>query len=171
MTYGQAEMRIAGLVQDSIVDGPGLRFVLFAQGCDKRCGGCHNPDTWDMSGGEEMSVADIIEEMSRNQLTDGLTLSGGEPLLQAAECAEIAAAAQSKGLNVWLYTGSVFEELIMKASEDRAVEYLLDNTDVLVDGPYIADEKTLQLKWRGSRNQRVLDMRKSLEVGLAVELE
>lgn len=171
MTCGQAEMRIAGLVQDSIVDGPGLRFVVFVQGCDKQCAGCHNPDTWDMGGGRGTTVAEVIEEMSRNPLTDGITLTGGEPLLQAGECAEIAAAARARGLNVWLYTGSSFEELYKRASEDSAVACLLDRTDVLVDGPYIDAEKTLQLRWRGSRNQRVLDMQKSLRLGIAVDLE
>ena len=161
-------MRVAGLIQDSIVDGPGLRFVVFAQGCTLNCEGCHNPEAQDIDGGVEMSTADIIAEMAGNPLTDGITFSGGEPLLQAGECAEIAAAAQAKGLNVWLFTGFRFEELQKQAVADRSVACLLGHTDVLVDGPYMQAERSLQIKWRGSRNQRVLDLRKSLMLGEAV---
>lgn len=163
-------MRIAGTVQDSIVDGPGFRFVVFTQGCDKRCEGCHNPATWDQSGGLEINVDAIIAELLSNPLTDGLTLSGGEPFLQAAECAAIAASAHEKGLNVWAYTGFTFEELIAKAEAEAPVKTLLKSTDVLVDGPFVLAGRTLSLKWRGSKNQRVLDLPKSIETGKAVEL-
>ena len=163
-------MRIAGTVQDSIVDGPGFRFVVFAQGCERRCEGCHNPATWDGGGGVEADVGEIIAEMLGNPLTDGLTLSGGEPFMQAAGCAEIAAAARGKGLNVWVYTGYVFEELMALAESEPQVRALLESADVLVDGPFILAERTLSLKWRGSRNQRVLDLQASVKSGNAVEL-
>ena len=163
-------MRIAGTIQDSIVDGPGFRFVVFTQGCESRCEGCHNPGTWDMDGGTETSVGDIIDEMLGNPLTDGLTLSGGEPFLQAADCVRLAAAAREKGLNIWVYTGYRFEELIAKLKSEPQVKELLELTDALIDGPFILAERTLSLRWRGSRNQRVLDMKKSLETGKAVEL-
>ena len=161
-------IRIAEIVGNSIVDGPGLRFVVFAQGCMLNCEGCHNPTAQSVDGGKEMQVDEIIAEMSRNPLTDGITFSGGEPLLQAGQCAEIAAAARAKGLDVWLFTGFKFEELLNQANVDQEVACLLENTDVLVDGPYIQAEKSLQLKWRGSSNQRVLDIRKSFEHGEAV---
>ena len=164
-------MRVAGLVQDSIVDGPGFRFVVFAQGCEMRCEGCHNPATWDMGGGTEMTVGEIIDEMLRNPLTDGLTLSGGEPLQQAGECALLAAAARENGLNVWIFTGFTFERLMERAAAEPEVKRLLELTDVLVDGAFVNAERTLSLRWRGSRNQRVVDAQKSLAAGEVVEIE
>jgi anaerobic ribonucleoside-triphosphate reductase activating protein len=161
-------MKIAGLVQDSIVDGPGLRYVLFTQGCRYRCVGCHNPDTWNYNGGTEKTVDDIITEMLSNPLTDGLTISGGEPFDQAADCAGIAAAARDKGLNVWVFTGMTFEEILKEAKPESSKQTLLTLTDVLVDGRYIASERTLSLKWRGSKNQRIIDVQKSLSTGKCV---
>ena len=163
-------MRVAGLIQDSIVDGPGLRFVVFAQGCKFCCEGCHNPDTWDEGGGEEKSIEDVIAEMMSNPLTDGLTLSGGEPFLQAHECVRLAAAARSGGLNVWIFTGYTFEELLDIIQTDPIAKELLDLTDVLIDGRFVLEQRTLMQKWRGSHNQRILDVKKSLTTGKAVEL-
>jgi len=156
-------MRIADYIQDSIVDGPGLRFVLFTQGCPHRCEGCHNPQTHDFEGGKEMSTDEIIKIMLSNPLTDGLTLSGGEPFSQPEECAVVARAAKEHGLNVWAYSGWTFEELL--ADERPAVRELLELCDVLVDGPFILEQRSLTLKWRGSRNQRVIDVQKSLAAG------
>jgi len=164
-------MRVAGLIQDSIVDGPGFRFVVFTQGCEQRCEGCHNPATWDVSGGTEMTVDDLIEQMLSNPLTDGLTLSGGEPFLQAAECARLADAARLKGLNVWVYSGFTFEELISMSIVQPEVGEFMGLIDVLIDGAFILAQRSLSLKFRGSRNQRILDMKKSLETGEAVESE
>ena len=164
-------MRIAGLIQDSIVDGPGFRFVVFVQGCERRCEGCHNPATWDYGGGGEMTGDEIVAEMLSNPLTDGLTLSGGEPFMQAEECVLIAKAAREKGLNVWVYSGYTYEELTFRANTEPMYGDLLELADVLVDGEFILAERTLSLKWRGSRNQRVIDIPKSLESGGAVELE
>ena len=164
-------MRIAGMIQDSIVDGPGFRFTLFAQGCPHRCAGCHNPETHDPEGGIDVSVEEIIGEMLKNPLTDGLTLSGGEPFFQAGDCAKIAAAAGSAGLNVWTYTGYTFEELLAKAREDTDVAELMRLTDTLIDGPFILEQRSLTMKWRGSKNQRVLDMKKSLAGGRAAEID
>ena len=161
-------MRIAGLVQDSIVDGPGLRFVVFAQGCDKRCEGCHNPQSIDVNGGVEVPVDDIIMQLLSNPLTDGLTLSGGEPFLQAAECVKLAGAAKGKNLNVWVFTGYKFEELCEKAKTNPQVDSLLRLTDVLIDGGFILAERTLTLKWRGSQNQRIIDVPSSLASGKVV---
>ena len=163
-------MRVAGLAQDSIVDGPGFRFTVFTQGCDRRCEGCHNPTTWEAVGGEELAVDDIIAEMLKNPLTDGLTLSGGEPLQQAEECVLLAAAARENGLNIWVFTGFTFEEVAEKAKSEPDVNRLLELTDVLVDGAFDLAERTLSLKWRGSRNQRVIDIPKSLEAGEAISL-
>jgi len=159
-------MRIAGFIQDSIVDGPGLRFVLFAQGCPHRCEGCHNPDTHEPEGGREMSEQEIIDEMLSNPLTDGITLSGGDPFFQAEECAKIAHAAREAGLNVWCYTGYLLEELISSPNKDW--RELLELTDVLVDGRFMLSERSLNLKWRGSGNQRIISVRESLDIGSAV---
>ena len=162
-------MRVAGLIQESIVDGPGFRFVAYTQGCELRCEGCHNPATWDKHGGMEMPVDDIITQMLKNPLTDGLTLSGGEPFSQAADCAAIASAARENGLNVWVYSGYTFEELMRLSQAEPGFKALLDMTDVLVDGPFVLAQRTLTLKWRGSRNQRVLDVAKSIAAGKAEE--
>lgn len=156
-------MRIYGLVQDSIVDGPGFRFSCFVQGCPHRCPGCHNPDSHDPGGGREMAVEEVAAQLLGNPMTDGLTLSGGEPFAQAEDCLALARAAHAHGLNVWSYSGWTFEHLRDRGSE--AQRALLAELDVLVDGPFLLEERTLALPWRGSRNQRVVDVRRSLETG------
>jgi anaerobic ribonucleoside-triphosphate reductase activating protein len=161
-------VRIAGLIHDSIVDGPGLRYVVFVQGCLIDCEGCHNPEAQNVDGGTEMPVDEIIADMLGNPLTDGLTLSGGEPFLQAAECVKLSAAARENGLNVWTYSGYMFEELFDRARSEQAVKELLELTDVLIDGPFVLAERTLSLKWRGSRNQRLIDVQKSIVSGEAI---
>lgn len=161
-------MRIAGMIQDSIVDGPGFRFTLFTQGCPHNCEGCHNPETHDFNGGSEMSPDEIIKKLLSNPLTDGITFSGGEPFEQAEGCAVIARAARENGLNVWAYSGYTFEELLDKAERQPEVMDLLKLTDVLVDGRFVLAQRSLSLKWRGSANQRILDVPKSLEAGQAV---
>lgn len=159
-------MRIYGLVQDSIVDGPGFRFSCFVQGCPHRCPGCHNPDSHDPGGGREMAVEEVAAQLLGNPMTDGLTLSGGEPFAQAEDCLALARAAHAHGLNVWSYSGWTFEHLRDRGSE--AQRALLAELDVLVDGPFLLEERTLALPWRGSRNQRVIDARTSLKTGEAV---
>ncbi len=150
-------MRIYGLVQDSIVDGPGLRFSCFVQGCPHHCPGCHNPGSHDPAGGTEMTTDEVIEQMLSNPLTDGLTLSGGEPFAQAEDCLVIAKAAHEHGLNVMAYTGWTYEHLLQDGSE--AQKALLMEVDILVDGPFLLAERSLSLPWRGSRNQRVLQLK------------
>ncbi|SFQ03877.1 ribonucleoside-triphosphate reductase class III activase subunit [Oscillibacter sp. PC13] len=162
-------MRIAGIVQDSIVDGPGLRFTVFLQGCHRSCLGCQNPQTHDPNGGVEIPVSELVAEMRSNPLTDGLTLSGGEPFEQPAEALLLAKAAHESGLNVWCWTGSLFEDLLDKGIPVQ--QALLRELDVLVDGPFLLKERTLSLPWRGSRNQRVIRVQESLEQGTVVLLE
>ena len=151
-------MRIAGLTQDSIVDGPGFRFTVFVQGCSHHCEGCHNPQTHDPAGGKDMTTDEIIREMRSNPLTDGLTLSGGEPFDQSEDCLTLVHAARESGLNVWSYSGYLFEQLLADETKSR----LLKELDVLVDGPFVLSQRSLALAWRGSRNQRVIDVQKSL---------
>jgi len=164
-------MKIAGLIQDSIVDGPGLRFAVFTQGCNIGCEGCHNPEAIDTGGGTEVLVSDIISQMLSNPLTDGITLSGGEPFMQAADCAQLAAAARQRGLNVWVFTGNRFEDLLKRAKNDQSIDALLKSVDIMVDGPFEISQRSLSLKWRGSKNQRILDIKKSLASGEALEIE
>ncbi|MCI9318053.1 MAG: anaerobic ribonucleoside-triphosphate reductase activating protein [Oscillospiraceae bacterium] len=156
-------MRIFGLQQDSIVDGPGFRFACFVQGCPHGCPGCHNPDSHDPAGGQEMSVEEVARQLLKNPLTDGLTLSGGEPFAQAEDCLALAKIAHGHGLNVWSYSGWTFEYLRDQGTPEQKA--LLAELDVLVDGPFLLSERTLALPWRGSRNQRVVDVRRSLETG------
>jgi anaerobic ribonucleoside-triphosphate reductase activating protein len=159
------------MVQDSIVDGPGFRFVVFTQGCERHCEGCHNPETWDINAGSEISIEEIVELIEKNPLTDGLTLSGGEPFMQAAECARLASKAKQSGLNVWAYTGYTFEQLLVMAEDDPNVKNLLSEIDVLIDGAFVMAERTLMLRWRGSKNQRIVDIEKSLLSGSVVQVE
>lgn len=159
-------MRIANVVNDSIVDGHGLRFTVFTQGCPHHCGGCHNPETHDPNGGREEELAELFRQLDKNPLIEGLTLSGGEPFLQAASCAELAKMAHETGRNVWTYSGYLFETLRDKG--DAAWTALLKETDVLVDGPFLQEEKSYELHFRGSRNQRLIDVPESLRRGEVV---
>lgn len=161
------------ITRDSIVDGPGLRAVIWTQGCRHNCEGCHNPCTHDFNGGFLMDVEDIIEEFRGLRLHRGVTFSGGDPFEQPYECIEIAKAAKNKGLDIWCYTGYTFEELINKRGtkyKDGWIEFL-KYIDVLIDGPFILEKKNLLLKFRGSENQRILDVKKSLRFRSPVLLE
>jgi anaerobic ribonucleoside-triphosphate reductase activating protein len=160
------QIRIAGIANDSIVDGPGLRYAVFTQGCLRHCEGCHNPETHSLDSGMMRETEDLIAGMSANPLLSGVTLSGGEPFLQPVPCARIALAAHDMGLNIWTYTGFTLEELL--ALENRDIQGLLDCTDVLVDGPFIKTERSLELKFRGSRNQRLIDMPRTQAAGNVV---
>jgi len=159
-------MRIYGLVQDSIVDGPGWRFVCFVQGCPHRCEGCHNPDSHAFDGGTEMTVEEVSRQLLSNPLTDGLTLSGGEPFSQAEDCLALAKIAHENKLNVWCYTGYTWEYLTEHGT--AAQKALLQEADVLIDGPFLLDRRSLTLLWRGSGNQRVIDVKASLASGKIV---
>ena len=150
-------IRVFGLVQHSIVDGPGLRMAVFVQGCSHHCPGCHNPGSHDPQGGQEMDTADILAAMAKNPLCAGLTLSGGEPFEQAAPCLELARGAKALGKNVWAYSGYTLEELW--AQQDPHIQALLATIDVLVDGPYVEALRSLELKFRGSKNQRLIYMK------------
>lgn len=159
-------MRIYGLVQDSIVDGPGFRFSCFVQGCPHNCPGCHNPDSHDPGGGHEMTVDEVARQLLKNPLTDGLTLTGGDPFAQPEDCLALAKIAHEHNLNVWSYTGWTYEYLRDHGTD--AQKALLSELDVLVDGPFLQAERTLSLPWRGSRNQRVINVPASQAAGEAV---
>lgn len=162
-------MRIAGFVEESIVDGPGFRIVIFFQGCAHHCYGCHNPETWDFEGGKEVSFDLIKKIIDDNPYADGITLSGGDPLYQIDASTEIAEYAKSKGLDVILYTGFLFEEVLEMTKANQRLKDLLNNVDTLIDGPFILEQRHLSLKFRGSRNQRIIDVKKSLMQNKIVE--
>ena len=160
------KIQIAGTVNDSIVDGPGLRYAVFTQGCRHRCPGCQNPETHDPAGGRTEDTDALIARMKKNPLLSGLTLSGGDPMEQSAACLLLAKAAHEAGLNVWTYTGYTWEELLLENDPDKMA--LLRETDVLVDGPFIQAQKSLELNFCGSKNQRLIDVPASLREGKAV---
>lgn len=165
------DIRISGTANDSIVDGPGIRYVIFTQGCPHHCPGCHNPQTHEMSGGEITDTQAIIEEFRKNPLLDGITLSGGEPFCQPQPLCEIAEAAVSYGLNIVTYTGYTFEQLLEKSESDIFIPKLLLLTDLLIDGRFVKEQKTLDEAFKGSANQRILDCKKSFEQRIAIEWE
>ena len=164
-------MRIAGVLHESVVDGPGVRFVVFAQGCLHKCKGCHNPETWNPAGGQEVSVRGLLKEIRKSPGSiKGVTLSGGEPFLQPGEMADLATKVHEMGLNVVVYTGYVYEDLQEMAIPDPDIARLLREADILVDGPYVEALKDLQRPFRGSANQRVFDMKATRAEGMAVLL-
>lgn len=160
-------IRIAGIVQDSIVDGQGIRMTIFTQGCPHHCPGCHNAHTHDPQGGREVTVAEIIEQMRSNPLLDGVTFSGGEPFEQIEAVKHIAHEAHRLRLNVWCYTGWTWEQIMLDPRKRGLLAYI----DVLVDGRFILEQRSLELKWRGSKNQRVIDVSESLFKNTVVLLE
>ena len=159
-------MRIANWISDSIVDGPGLRLTVFTQGCPHRCPGCHNPETWDPAGGREVPLEELEALLAADPLLQGLTLSGGEPFLQAGDCASLARRARRRGLDVWTYTGYRYEDLAEAGRADW--EALLAATDVLVDGPFLQAQKSYAALFRGSANQRLIDLRQTRAAGQVV---
>lgn len=151
---------LSGVTGDSIVDGPGLRLTIFTQGCLHNCPGCHNPQTHDPEGGSWADTEDILAAAAENPLLDGITLSGGDPFLQPVPCLALAEGAHKIGLNVWTYTGYTWEALWEENAPEKIA--LLKETDVLVDGPFLLAERSLELRFCGSRNQRLIDVKKSL---------
>lgn len=171
MNYADITLRIAGVVQDSIVDGPGLRFTLFVQGCPHRCPGCHNPQTHDPAGGYDCLLQKILDAVDKNPLVSGVTLSGGEPFSQPEPLAVLAGALRQRGKNIIVYSGYTFEELLSRAEREPAVIELLSRCDYLVDGRFILAQKNLLLRWRGSDNQRIVYLPDSLREKRAVTRE
>lgn len=161
----------APLQTDSIVDGEGIRTVIWTQGCAHKCKGCHNPETHDFNKGFLEDVDNLKKQISSIKNQDGVTLSGGDPMYQIVPCKEIAKYCKKQGLNVWCYTGFTFEELqeMMKTNPDLLE--LLENIDVLVDGRFEIDKKSLNLHFKGSENQRILDVKESLKQGKAVTVK
>ncbi len=156
-------LRIAGTIQDSIVDGPGIRYVIFTQGCPHHCPGCHNPQTHDFDGGKIADTEQIIMDIKRNPLLYGVTFSGGEPFCQAKALVPIAEAVKAMQKHLMIYTGYLYEELLEMKEVD--IHRLLKLADVLVDGPFLIEKRDLTLQYRGSDNQRVIDLAKTRQKG------
>lgn len=154
-------LRVAGVIEESIVDGPGLRFVLFLQGCRTHCKGCQNPQTWDFEGGTAVSAEDILNRIQGDPLVHGITFSGGEPFEQAAALVPLAEELKRRGYHLMAFSGYTFEQLLEKPS----CRDLLSLLDLLVDGPFVEEQKSLELRFRGSRNQRILNMAASRNAG------
>ena len=157
--------RAFGSEQNSIVDGPGIRMAIFMQGCLHKCKGCHNPTSWPIYGGIRMDTEEFKKEMAKDPLLTGITLSGGEPFLQPLAALDLARAAHQRNLSVWCYTGYTYEQIL---EWEDARKDLLREIDVLVDGPFEEDKKSLEIPWRGSTNQRLIDVKESLKKGEVV---
>ena len=152
-------VRMAGIANDSIVDGPGLRLTVFFQGCRHNCYKFHNPQTHDLSGGREEDTDKILKMLDDNILLSGITISGGEPFLQPKAAEELAKGTKQRGMNVIIYTGFTYEELI----KNEVCSSVLKYTDILIDGKFEYEKRSLELKFRGSSNQRAIDVKKSME--------
>ena len=165
MSSTSVKIRIAGIVAESIVDGPGFRYVVFTQGCPHKCTGCHNPHTHDPVGGYEMDIADILAQIDKNPLLDGITLSGGEPMLQAKSLRFLAKEVKRRGLTVMIYSGYTYEQIM----QEDTMKAILPYCDILVDGLYDQTRRQLSLRYRGSSNQRLIDVQATLQTGSVAE--
>ncbi len=168
-----SKIRIAGVVRESIVDGPGLRFVVFCQGCPHGCDGCHNPATHDFHGGYDCEIEKILNAIESDPLLDGVTFSGGEPLCQPEGFLELAQEIRKRfpKLNILIFTGYTYEQLQPMCERNSALKQLLDLSDYLIDGRYDKEKRDLTLRFRGSQNQRIIDMNETRKAGEIVLAE
>ena len=157
------KIRLAGeMSTDSVVDGEGLRSVIWCQGCIHNCPGCHNPETHSFEAGVLKEVSEVCDEIASLEFQDGITLSGGDPMCQVDACLEIAKFCQSIGSNVWCYTGYTMETLLTRSKKEKKLKEFLENIDVLVDSPFILELKSYDVPFRGSSNQRLIDSKQSI---------
>ena len=164
-------IQLAGVVRESIVDGPGIRFVVFCQGCPHLCPGCHNPVTHDFDGGYPCEVEKILKAIDENPLLDGVTFSGGDPACQPKAFLTLAKEIKPRGLNIIMYSGFTLEQLTKMGETDPALAELLEYLDYLIDGRYEEAQRDLTLSFRGSRNQRIIDMNETRKTGNLITLE
>lgn len=160
------KMKIAGFIRESIVDGPGIRFVIFCQGCPHRCKGCHNPETHDFNGGYFIEFETVLSMIDENPLITGVTFSGGEPFCSSREVNCLCKKIKAKGLDVIIYSGYTYEELLKTAETDVDVREILNSADYLVDGPYMEELADKKLIFRGSSNQNFIDLVETREKGI-----
>lgn len=166
------KIRLAAYLQpDSIVDGEGIRTVIWTQGCPHNCLGCHNPETHDFEGGSLVDIAEVKSIIDDLEGQDGITFSGGDPFVQSKECAEIAKYAKGKGYNIWCYTGYTYEQLLAMSKTKSEIMDFLKEIDILVDGKFVLALKTYSVKFAGSSNQRLIDVKKSLKENRVVTID
>lgn len=163
------KLKISGTVDESIVDGQGIRYTIFTQGCPHACEGCHNPHTHDFQAGKDVDIQDLFDEICENPLLKGVTFSGGEPFCQPEPLIELAKQIHTRKLDITTYTGYTLEEL--QSKDNPLIDELLKQTDVLIDGKFINSERDLTLTFRGSSNQRVIDMNATRKTGIITPLE
>ena len=159
------EIRLATpvIMGDSIVDGEGIRAVIWTQGCSHKCPGCQNPQTHSFDDGFLLDIKEVKEQIDALDGQDGITFSGGDPLYQVEECLELAKYIKSKKMNIWCYTGFTYETLLSLSKNNPKIIEFLKTIDVLVDGPFILEKKSLDCPFRGSTNQRIIDTKESLK--------
>ncbi|MCM1520263.1 MAG: anaerobic ribonucleoside-triphosphate reductase activating protein [Lachnoclostridium sp.] len=155
-------MRILDIVEGTSVDGPGLRTAIYFAGCHHKCPGCHNPQSWDMEGGRKMTVSEVMTVINDNGFN--VTFTGGDPLYSLDEVLPLAKTVKESGYTLWCYTGFCFEEIV----KDESLRRILDYADVVVDGPYVESQRDVKLRFRGSANQRLVDVKRSLETSSIV---
>lgn len=151
-------MRVLSVLEESVVDGPGVRTVIFTAGCPHRCLGCHNPESWNPRGGSDISVEELLGRVEMSAW-EGVTISGGEPFLQPSELSAVVRGCKALGKNVWIYTGYTIEALQQLENED--IDIVLDYADVLVDGRFEQPLMDRSLRFRGSSNQRIIFLNKA----------
>lgn len=163
------KIRLAAPLQTySYADGKGIRMVIWNQGCKMACPGCHNPETHSLCGGKEVDIEDLEKEITKYSLHhQGITLSGGDPFLQPEQNKRLAVLAHNIGLDVWAYCGQTYEQLL----QDENKRKLLEECDVLIDGPFVLGQRDVRLAFRGSTNQRLIDVQKSINQGKVVLYE
>lgn len=167
----EIKLRLAGIIEESVVDGPGLRSVLFSQGCRHDCLGCHNPETHSFSGGKFWTIPQLLKKITANSLVRGVTFSGGDPFEQAEGFAQLGSELRKLNYSVVTYTGYRFEELVDLGRYQSNFIKLLEVTDILIDGKFELAKKDLSLPYRGSTNQRIIDVRKTMELGRLIEID
>lgn len=160
------DIRIAGVIRESIVDGPGIRFVVFTQGCKHNCEGCQNPETHSFNGGYITDTQKIINEVKKNPLIKGVTLSGGDPLFQPEATLDLCKKLKENNYNVIIYTGFTYEQLVSMKNE--TIMEILSNCDTLVDGKFVLKLRSLSCRFRGSTNQRLVNVPETLKQGRVV---
>lgn len=156
------KIKLAGVIEESVVDGPGIRFVIFTQGCPHKCVGCHNPETHDFDGGFSADTDKIYQKILNTPLVKGVTFSGGEPFAQPEALCTLARKLKEKNYHIMCYTGYTFEQLLKMSEINSYILDLLNFIDILVDGKFVLEQRNLLLKFRGSENQRIIDCQKSL---------
>ena len=171
MKKGFVKLAVPKIQEDSIVDGEGIRSVIWFQGCPHHCEACHNPETWDFDAGYEVSIEDVKKQIDELEFQAGVTFSGGDPMSQVEALVELASYVKEKGMNVWCYTGYVYDDIIKLSEKNPLYKEALKYIDVLVDGPFVLKLKSFDVPFRGSSNQRLIDVPKTLKKGKVITLE